>query len=62
MFVILQAVAVLASLGDSGHILMYAPRNILAWCLAATRTWGYFKLWWYCITNYRLSSCSIRVY
>ncbi|EFE52541.1 hypothetical protein PROVRETT_08654 [Providencia rettgeri DSM 1131] len=38
MLVIFRTVAVLASLGYSGHILVYAPRDILACRLATIRT------------------------
>ena len=37
-FFIFRAVALLASLGYSGHVLMYAPQDILACRLATTRT------------------------
>ncbi|MBN6353573.1 hypothetical protein JZM10_19160, partial [Providencia rettgeri] len=33
----LCAAALLAAFGYSGHILMYAPRDILSGCLAATQ-------------------------
>ncbi|MEX9293441.1 hypothetical protein AB7Z57_01760, partial [Providencia alcalifaciens] len=38
IFVIFRAVAVLASFSYSGHILVYAPRDIFICRLATTRT------------------------